>query len=165
MEIDSSKNTATYIELLKEILEQKLQVMRELLILTQQQNDALKSESFEEELFNELMNQKGVLLEKLDQLDTGFDRIYQQTNKEVFEHKELYRNVIRKLQDLIREITDISVNIQATESRNRDALLVILSSKRREIKNFKAQSNAVTNYYRNMANQNDMQSIFYDTKQ
>jgi flagellar biosynthesis/type III secretory pathway chaperone len=165
VEIDSSKNTATYIELLKEILEQKLQVMRELLILTQQQNDALKSESFEEELFNELMNQKGVLLEKLDQLDTGFDRIYQQTNKEVFEHKELYRNVIRKLQDLIREITDISVNIQATESRNRDALLVILSSKRREIKNFKAQSNAVTNYYRNMANQNDMQSIFYDTKQ
>ena len=164
MEMERSKNTVTYIELLKDTLEQKLRVVSELLSLTQQQNDVLKNESFDEGQFNELMNQKGTLLEKLDQLDTGFDRTYQLICDEVLNRKELYRNEILLLQDQIRKITDISVTIQALEQRNRDAMSVVLSKKRREIKNFKTQSNVATNYYKNMANQNDLKSIFYDTK-
>lgn len=164
MEMESSKITETYIKLLQDTLERKLLVIRELLELSQQQNDCLKNEIFDEEQFDELLNQKEILLEELNQLDSGFERAYELVRREVADHKNLYKNEITALQRTIRRITDISVNIQAIEKRNRDAMVVVLSKKRKEIKNFKVQNQAVTSYYKTMANQHEIQSFFYDKK-
>ena len=164
MEMESSKITETYIKLLQDTLDRKLLVIRELLELSQQQSDCLKKESFDEEQFDELMNQKEILLEELNQLDSGFERAFELVRKEVTDHKNLYKNEIIALQGTIRTITDISVNIQAIENRNKDAMIVVLSNKRKEIKNSKVQNQAVTNYYKTMANQHEMQSFFYDKK-
>ena len=164
MEMESSKITETYIKLLQDTLDRKLLVIRELLELSQQQSDCLKKESFDEEQFDELMNQKEILLEELNQLDSGFERAFELVRKEVTDHKNLYKNEIIALQGTIRTITDISVNIQAIEKRNKDAMIVVLSNKRKEIKNSKVQNQAVTNYYKTMANQHEMQSFFYDKK-
>lgn len=156
--------TETYIKLLQDTLDRKLLVIRELLDLSQQQNNCLKQELFEEEKFNELMKRKSILLEDLSQLDSGFDRAYELIRNEVSDHKELYRNEITALQNTIRTITDISVNIQALEKRNKDAIITVLSRKRKEIKGSKAQSQAITKYYKTMSNQHEMQSFFYDKK-
>ena len=162
--MESSKITETYIKLLQDALDRKLLVIRELLELSQQQNDCLKKEIFDEEQFDELMNQKEILLEELNQLDSGFERAYELVRREVADHKNRYKNEIAALQGTIRKITDISVNIQAIEKRNKDAMVVVLSKKRKEIKNSKAQNQAVANYYKTMANQHEIQSFFYDKK-
>lgn len=164
MEMELSKITGTYIKLLQDTLDRKLLVIRELLELSQQQNNCLKQERFEEERFDELMDKKSVFLEELSKLDAGFDRTYELIRNEVSDLKELYCNEITTLQEMIRKITDVSVNIQAVETRNRDTLVVLLGRKRMEIRNYKTQNRVTTNYYKTMANQHGAQSYFYDKK-
>jgi tRNA U55 pseudouridine synthase TruB len=164
MATDDPVTKETYIKLLVDTLSNKLQVIDQLIALSLTQENEITSDTFDEKYFEELMDQKSTLIEKLNQLDTGFDTIYQAVDEELKENKEKYKDAIIVMQGLIKKITDKSVELQALEIRNRDKLEQLLSQKRKEIKSSRVLGKTAANYYKTMVNQHEQKSFFYDTK-
>jgi flagellar biosynthesis/type III secretory pathway chaperone len=164
MELESSKTNQTYIQLLIDSSKMKMNVLKELTLITEQQEELLKKETFEEDLFSQTISQKDKLLNQLIDLDQGFERIYSSVKDELTNNKHRYEVEIRTLQEYIASITDLSVKLQALELRNKTKLEAVLATKRRDIRKSKVSSQTATNYYKTMTNQHEVQSFFYDKK-
>jgi flagellar biosynthesis/type III secretory pathway chaperone len=164
MELESSKTNQTYIQLLIDSSKMKMNVLKELTLITEQQEELLKKETFEEDLFSQTISQKDKLLNQLIDLDQGFERIYSSVKDELTNNKHRYEVEIRTLQEYIASITDLSVKLQALELRNKTKLEAVLAIKRRDIRKSKVSSQTATNYYKTMTNQHEVQSFFYDKK-
>ena len=50
------------------------------------------------------MNRKAALIEKLEQLDTGFESLYDKVKEELESNKEIHKDQIRQMQELIRAL-------------------------------------------------------------
>lgn len=164
MDFDHGTAKQIYIQLLSEVLNKKTKVLEQMLELTLQQEGTISSEPFEEELFLQSIHHKEELLKELDGLDQGFEQIYGRVKEELEHNRYIYRKEIAGLQEQILYITDLTVKIQATEKRNKSKLDLIFATKRKSIKNSKMSSQMATNYYKTMANQYEVPSIFYDKK-
>lgn len=164
MGIDNQTTKQTYIGLLAEILRKKLEVLKLLMELSEQQEQILSSEAFDEDQFLTTIDQKEEQINRLNTLDEGFDKVYNGVKQELSEDKVSYTSEILLMKDLITEITDMSVKLQAIEKRNKEKLEQVLVEKRKEIKNFRVSNQTATNYYKTMAQQHEAQSYFYDKK-
>lgn len=165
LEIENPMMKETYIKLLRDTLERKLQVLDQLILLTEQQDKVISAEHFDEDSFMQCIEKKEEFLGDLDKLDQGFERVYQAVSTELSTKKELFKGDIFILQELITKITDRSVSLQAMEKRNKSKLELLFSRKRKEIKSSKALGKSATNYYKTMVQQHEQKSIFYDKKQ
>lgn len=159
---DSQKQT--YISLLINSLENKINVLDKLEELTVRQDNLLKEEDVDLNVFDEVMFEKEQHINMLEELDNGFDAIYKRVRLELNENKAIYKKEIQLLQQLISKITDYSVKIQVLEENNKNKLQIYLTSKKKEIKTFKMSSQTVSSYYKNMSNQHQGQSYFLDKK-
>ena len=160
--MDSSK---TYIEILIYSLQTKVQVLDDIIGLTKQQEVLLtQSSSMDIDKFNRITEEKGPLIDQVNELNDGFETLYNRIKEEFVSHKMEYAAEISKLQELIKTVTEKSVEIQVTEKRNFVKLQVYLEAKKSEIKEFKKSSKTVSSYYKNMTNQHQGQSYFLDKK-
>jgi flagellar biosynthesis/type III secretory pathway chaperone len=164
MGLDDNQIKQTYIQLLIDSSKRKQDILHELMQVTEQQEISLNQETFDEDSFSQTLTQKDVLLNQLNELDTGFERIYTSVNDELRDNKYRYEVEIKTLQEYISSITDISIKLQALELRNKAKLEAVLSAKRREIRKSKVSSQTVAKYYKTMSNQNEAQAFFYDKK-
>ena len=65
-------------------------------------------------------------------------------------YKALYAGQIKRIQDLISEITEKSVSIQALETRNRDAVTAYFSREKQALGQGRRNSKAAYGYYQNL---------------
>lgn len=158
MELDN------YITILKETLERKRSVLQALLDATRRQSELAEAESFDLDGFEASMEQKDVLLEDINTLDDGFDQVFRKIREELSGQKERYRADILQLQELIRGCTDLGVEIQTMEERNRSRLELVFSKQQKEIRRVKTNSKTVSNYYKTMNSTQNMDSLFMDQK-
>ena len=154
----------SYIGILKETLTKKLSVLQAYIEATERQAQIAESEDFDLEAFESNMEQKDALLDQVNELDEGFDRVFQQIRADLQVHKDEYKKEIRELQELIRKCTDLGVEIQTMEERNRQRLEQVFSSQQRSIRQVKANSKSVSNYYKAMNPAKNMDSYFMDQK-
>lgn len=154
----------TYIQLLTDVLDKKKEALERLLRLTQQQEEMILSDTFEEELFLQSIQLKEEKLEDVSRLDTGFEQLYESVKEELVGNKDKYITEITFLKEQITLITDLSVKIQALEKRNKTKLEALFAKKRRDIKNSRISSQTATNYYKTMAKQHEAGPYFYDKK-
>ncbi len=164
MDLDNNQSKQTYIRLLIDSSKKKLDVLLELMFITEQQELLINSDTFEEDLFSQTIDQKEELLGRLLELDQGFEIIYSSVKDELMENRYRYEVEIRTLQEYIASITDVSVRLQALELRNKTKLEAVLAAKRRNIGKSKVSSRTAANYYKTMTNQHEVQSFFYDKK-
>ena len=81
------------------------------------------------------------------------------------ENKEEYKPEILKMQNLIRSITDIGVQLESLEQQNKTKFNTFIRNKRHAINDFKQSNRVATSYYQNMSNQHrEWQSHFLDQK-
>ncbi len=153
-----------YLNILITSLKKKGSILRELLGKTEQQKALLTDETFSETTFMRLTEEKSVLLENLKQQDEGFETLYKRVSPILQGNKSLYKAEIQTMQQLIREITDLSVAIQSLETRNRAGLELFLRSKRGEIRKLKRSRSAAAKYYNNMSKMNLTDPQFMDKK-
>ena len=110
------------------------------------------------------MDKKAGLIEKLSELDEGFDMLFERVKAELDSNREQYKEQIHHMQGLIREITDRSVQIQATEARNKEKAKKQFSGIRSKIREVKQSGKAVSTYYQNMMKMNAAEPQFWDSK-
>lgn len=136
----------TYVNALIESLEKKLEVLGEIHRLDEEQLKIIKEEPFSFDKFDKSTEEKGVLIFRLNNLDSGFEKIYARVKPELTDNKSAYTAEIKKMQDLIAKITDQSVAVQAEEARNKAALENIFKGERDKIKAQRSSIKAANSY-------------------
>lgn len=159
---DNAKET--YIQLLIDSLGKKQEVLNELMQITARQHTIIDSESFEEDEFLKTISLKEEQIKSLEELDRGFEIVYDRIREELKDNRKEYISQITSLKELVTIVTDLSVKLQALERRNKSKLESILVNKRKNIRNARLSNETVTNYYKNMSSNPESQSYFYDKK-
>ena len=152
------------LQLLIESLEKKVRILEQILSISKKQYEVAGAEQFEPDDFDELVNQKDDLLKDMEQLDEGFDRTYQRIKDELPDKKELYRNEIASLQDLIKQTVDLGAQIHASEARAKERMAGAILRTKQEFNQRKVTARTVSDYYKTSNNIKYVDSIFLDKK-
>lgn len=155
----------TYINILSDSLRKKFDIVKKILECTKEQERLLAVEEVDTDRFLEELDKKGKLIEQMTQLDKGFESVYAKVDAVFKTDAANYRTQILQLQNYIRTVTDIGVEIQALEQKNKEKLNKFLAKKRASINDFKKSNKTATTYYQNMSNQHrEWQSYFLDKR-
>ena len=100
--------------------------------------------------FDETVEAKSACIEQLNQLDSGFQKLYAEVETEIKDNREKYSAEIKKMQECIRSVTDKSVKIQAQEARNKELLKEKIANVHKQATEVRKNSRAITGYYNSM---------------
>lgn len=154
------------LSILQESLVAKRQVLLEIQEYNRKQEEVFSSDEVDMSLFDEAIEEKGRLIERLTQLDDGFEVMYQKLARELENNREKYAEQIRMLQQQIKEITDLGVSIQAQEARNKALIESYFSRERKNMRKSLQNSAKAFNFYKNMSGLNAVNNqSSYDSKQ
>lgn len=154
----------TYIRMLIESQEKKLTLLDEALELDEEQIRLIQEEDPDMETLDESLEKKGKIVEELDRLDDGFESVYAKVRDELLNNKEAHRDEIKRLQELISQITEKSVKVQAAEIRGKETVERFLKKKRSALKDSRSTVRAANAYAVNMRKMNKIDSFFVDKK-
>ena len=101
------------LSILQESLVAKRRVLLEIQEYNRKQEAVFMADEVDMSLFDEAIEEKGRLVQKLTQLDDGFEAMYEKLSRELQDNREKYADQIRVLQQQIKEITDLGISIQA----------------------------------------------------
>ncbi len=156
--------TQSYLQIMIECLEKKLEVLDKVSELDKKQLKIALAQPMDLEAFDQTMDEKGELIEELNKLDEGFSETYERVRDEVQAEPEKYRDVVKRLQDLVREAVDKGVSIEAQEKRNKAAMEAAIGMKRREINEKKVTASAGSRYYKITSRINNIDPQLMDKK-
>lgn len=156
--------TENYLSLLEESLRRKLQVMAEIQAYNLRQQEIFQSGNVDMDRFDEYVEEKGALIDRVNNLDSGFEKLYAKVAKQLEGGRAQYASQIRVLQGLITEVTDANVTIQAQEARNKKLIEDYFRREREGIRDGRRSSKAAINYYKNMNKSSVVMPYFMDSK-
>ena len=145
-------------------LNKKSAVLDKIMEANEEHAKIAAAKDFDPEAFDVVFDKKDQLIKELEQLDRGFSTVYTRVKEELIGNKDAYKEQIAQMQSLITEITDKSMNIQATEKRNKEALMSQMDMVKREIYQAKNTKKVATSYYKNMNGLNYVEPQFMDRK-
>ena len=154
----------TYLAIMLQSLKKKEQVLDEIIRLNDLQKKQLTDLATPVDDFDKTVEDKSACIDQLDQLDSGFEKLYAQVQEELQANKEQYADTIKALQKCIRSVTDKSIMIQAQEARNKDLMMQKFTTVRKHAKDVRANSKAITGYYKTMTHSGYMDSRYMDGK-
>lgn len=152
----------TYVDIMIQSLRKKIKVLEEIRNVNVTQQELLEDDKAHVEDFDKTVEDKSVLLEQLQQLDSGFDKLFERVRDELNINREVYRDKIKIMQKLIRKITDLSMELQTQEARNKDLMTQKFVSVRQKAKVVRTNSKAASQYYKNMMQLNVVDPQFMD---
>ena len=153
-----------YLNILEDSLREKLGVLEEISRYNQEQEILLKKPEVSLEELDDNMARKDELIDKLSGLDQGFETLYERIREQLLAGKDAYKTQIKKLQELISQVTEKGVSIQAQEARNKKLVERYFAGEKAQLKQGRQTSKAAYNYYKNMSNSNVMSSQYMDQK-
>ena len=154
----------TYVDIMIQSLEKKIKVLEEIKKQNLQQKALLEDENAEADAFDATVESKGALIEQIMQLDSGFDKLFERVKDELNNNQEAYGEKIKKMQSLIRKITDLSMEVQTQEARNKDLMTRKFVMVRERAKAVRTNTKAASQYYQNMMQLNVIDPQFMDNK-
>ena len=159
------KETKSYIDMLINSLQKKYNVLVTLDKNERKQENALAGQEITPDELEVLFDEKNNCISKLEELDLGFEKLYEKTREEIIGNKDMHKEEIMHMQDLIRKISDLTVSLQARQTRNRERYMAFFDNKKQEVKKFRRSSKTVSSYYKNMYNSHqEGESYFLDKK-
>ncbi len=156
--------TADYVLMLRESLQKKVSLLRDIVIKNEEQKAILEDEKSTPDEWQSNIDSKDELVQQIIALDDGFDSIFKKVEQELSDNREAYTDEIHRMQDLIRVITDLSERVRSQEKINADLARARFSSLRSRIKQSRQSQKAVNNYYNNMMKTNYYDPQFFDNK-
>lgn len=153
-----------YLTILQESLRKKIQILDEVQRICDYQSELLNADSIDYEKFDQYVDDKDICIEQLNQLDEGFEQLYNRVREELQNNKAQHAEWINTAKELIAQITEKSVAIQAKELRNKQTLETVFNKERANLGKGKKSVKAAMDYYRNMSKTNVITSQYMDKK-
>ena len=147
-----SEEKLTYINIMLDSLKKKEAVLTKLRAETLKQSAILAEQEFDDEAFDKTIDVKQGYLDELTKLDEGFMDMYAKVKETLATDGPDYRSEIELAKSLIKKQTDLSVELQSLEEKNRVKLTVHLSRGKQKVRDFRANSKTAAAYYKNMSN-------------
>ncbi len=138
-----------YVEMMEDSLRQKKEILNLLYDQTKEQ-ESLLTEEMDVDRFEELLEEKGNGIDKLNKLDDGFDGLFKKLEKELTLNRGAYEEEINHMKKLIKEITELSASVQVTEKRNEERFQKYLKDERAKLREANKSQQTAMNYVQNM---------------
>lgn len=152
------------VQILAQSLEKKNQVLDQIIEQNTLQEQILKQESLDMGAFEKAINEQDQMLQELDKLDEGFETLYDRVRENLISNKDSYRKEIARMKELIQQITDKIVTVNAGNLRNQRMAEQQFKKEKTAIRQGVSKSRAAMNYYNNMNKLNSVAPQFYDSK-
>lgn len=152
------------LDILSQSLDEKIKVLKEIQEYNLQQEQAFKSDEIDLSSFDEAVEEKDCLIERLMRLDEGFETLYAKLAEELKENRARYADQIKLLQEKITKVTEMGVTIQAQEARNKKLVEDYFARARSGVRQNRQTSKVAYDYYKSMSGVNVQQSHFMDSK-
>ena len=161
---DEGLADSDYIRILKESLEKKVDVLERIIEKNAEQKDILSDQNSSPDELQNNLDEKGALIDEIDELDKGFEVVFEKVSKELQENRSAYRDEILEMQRLIRKITDLASEVEIEERENKLLAEQKFSYVRTQVQKVRKSQKAVSNYYHNMMKTNYEDPQFMDWK-
>lgn len=152
------------VQILVQSLEKKSQVLDKIIEQGNLQETILKQDKFDMDAFEKSIDEQNRLIEDLDKLDRGFESLYDRIREELLAHKEKYTVEIKRMKELIQQITDKVVIVNAAELRNKRMAENQFKKEKIAIQQSVSKSKVARDYYNSMNKLNCVAPQFYDSK-
>lgn len=156
--------TEGYLQILLESLEKKKSVLLEIIDLEKEQLEIALKEELDFERYDDSVTKKDELIERLDKLDEGFTTTYEYVREELQENPKAHEEIVKELKKLVAEVTDLTVEVQSKEARNKEAIGLAIKKSRGRLKQKTVSKNAALQYYKNMSQINTVDPQLMDRK-
>lgn len=153
-----------YIQILEDVLQEQVEVLGAVLDITEEQKAIAEAPEFDQAKLEDTLNRKEILIDRLNELDTGFMSIYEHARTEVMKQYKDQDGRIVWMQELIRRCTDLSVEIKVLEARNRQTLVRCFADRRREYDSKKNAASVASRYHQTMLNKQVVDPYFFNKK-
>lgn len=153
-----------YLKILEDSLLKKIKVLDEIAAYNEEQGRIFSQGNADIDKFDEYMDKKGELIDALNRLDEGFETLYERVSEQLKDNRAAYAGQIRRLQELVKEVTDKSVSVQAQEARNKALIEEYFAKERLNLRNNRRTSKAAFDYYKSMSGYNATPPQFMDSK-
>lgn len=155
-----SKN---YLQMMIDSLNMKVSILKEVEKLNEEQTAFATTDTVSEDQFQENLDRKGALIDNLEKLDEGFDSLFQRIKKELEENRDQYAKEIKQMKQLITQVTELGVRVEAQEARNKLLIQNKFTQMRQDIQTAKRSTKMANTYYQNM-NKLNYEPQFMDKK-
>ncbi len=152
------------VRILAESLEKKNRLLDDIIRENEVQENILKQEELDMDALDASVDRIGSLAEALEKLDDGFETVYEHTREELMANKSAYRSQIAYMQEMISQITDKVVRINAARMRNQMKAESQFQKSRNQIGKAASKMKVSKNYYNSMNNLHYVSPQFYDSK-
>ncbi|MBR4759486.1 MAG: flagellar export chaperone FlgN [Lachnospiraceae bacterium] len=155
-----------YVNIMMETLQKKVGVLDAIIRKNEEQSRILESDITDWDAFDKNADEKSDLIDKIEEIDQGFDSLFQKV-KDVLQSpagKQTYKVQIGKMQQLITQITEKSVEIQAAEVRNKALIEKRFAQSHQRIGQSRTSSRVARDYYKNMQQAQVVAPAFLDKK-
>lgn len=153
-----------YIHIMVESLQKKKKILSQIIEMNKQQKILLQDANLSPEELEKNMVYKGNLVEQLNLLDSGFEKLFDRVRMVMQQNKVQYADEIRQMQELIKEITAQTNTIQTQEIRNREEATRKFVGVRQQVKGVRNSQKVVKQYYQNMMSQKNTMACVVDDK-
>lgn len=139
-----------YVVMLRESLEKKADVLRVLNIRNKEQEAILKDPNSTPDDLEKNMNMKSELIERIIMLDDGFEQLFNRVKAIIEADRDTYADEIRLMQELIKKVTALTADVEASEYRNKEYAKTRFANVKKEVREIKKSSDVVSSYYKHM---------------
>ncbi|HBY20391.1 MAG: hypothetical protein A2Y24_06560 [Clostridiales bacterium GWE2_32_10] len=115
-------NVKVNLKILLEILQKKEILLNEIYNITINQNTVITSEKVNMVMFEEMIKEKRIRIDDINDMDEKFQNIFDNIKKDIARYKENYIEAIRELKKLINENINLKMKIELQEEKNRKVL-------------------------------------------
>lgn len=155
-----------YINILIDSLNKKIIILDRILEENEKQKNSVSGQKFDEILFDRTLTNKEKYIEELNQLDIGFETVYNRVQDILKEEngRQKYSSEILRMKELIGKITDKTLEIQRQEKANQELVYKRFSEQHSNIIQVKNVRKVTSDYYNNMNKVNYIDPQFMDQK-
>ena len=149
------ENIVNYLQIMIDSLEKKEVLLDRITDKNRSQYECVKGKDYDDvdwDAFNLLVTEKEIAINRIIEIDEGFDRTYNIIKDEVIANKEKYRDKVAILKEQIERLTDKGISIQADEERTRQVIDSLFRKTRQDIRKQRTGINVANVYYKTMSN-------------
>ncbi len=153
-----------YIQMLIQSLEKKIQALEKIHTYNIEQTQVLQQDEVDFDAWEAIVEKKSEEIDQINFYDQGFENVYERVKSALETNREEYKEQIKELQKLITRITELSVNVQAQEERNKQLAQTCFTRYKKQSRQFKENKKALNVYRNQMRKTNVVDAQFLDKR-